>query len=223
MRAKGCQVVETLTGFKYIGDKITAYEQDPKHDFFFGYEESYGCLVGTYAQDKDAVGAALLVAEMAACYKKHGQTLCDRLDALYREYGYYYDAQASYKLQGIVGKEKIASIMDTLRAASSEQPEPAGPSRRADLPDAPGKTEAAFWRRGQGAGGQVLDYAKGIANLPTTNLLKYRFKGGSWLAIRPSGTEPKLKLYCSLVEKDERAAKAKFAAIRKDFEQMFDL
>ena len=203
-RAKGCQVVETLTGFKYIGDKITEYEQDPKHDFFFGYEESYGCLVGTYAQDKDAVGAALLVAEMAACYiyKAKGQTLCDRLQELYSEYGYYYDAQASYKLQGIAGKEKIAAIMDALRAANFEQ-------------------AAAFWRGDAPA--EVLDYAKGIADLPATNLLKYKLADGSWIAIRPSGTEPKLKLYCSLVEKDERAAKAKFAAMRSAFEKMFDL
>ena len=210
-RAKGCQIVETLTGFKYIGDKITAYEQDPEHEFFFGYEESYGCLVGTYAQDKDAVGAALLVAEMAACYKKQGKTLCDRLQELYTEYGYYYDAQASYKLQGIAGKEKIAAIMDALRAASSKQA------------DGSGAAEAAFWRTGQGESAEVLDYAKGIADLPRTNLLKYRFEDGSWIAIRPSGTEPKLKFYGSLVEKDERAAKAKFAAIRKDFEQMFGL
>ena len=199
-RAKGCQVVETLTGFKYIGDKITAYEQDPTHEFLFGYEESYGCLVGTYAQDKDAVGAALLVAEMAACYKKQGKTLCDRLQELYSEYGYYYDAQASYKLQGIAGKEKIASIMDTLRGQQTDS--------NFDFIHEPN---------------EVLDFAKGIADLPTTNMLKYKLADGSWIAIRPSGTEPKLKLYCSLVEKDERAARAKFAAMRADFEQMFDL
>ena len=194
----GFELRRCLTGFKYIGDKITSYEQDLKHKFFFGYEESYGCLVGTYAQDKDAVGAALLVAEMAACYKKQGQTLCDRLNALYSVYGYYYDSQASYKLQGIAGKEKIASIMDTLRKQQADS----------DFIHEP--TE-------------VLDFAKGIADLPTTNLLKYKLVDGSWIAIRPSGTEPKLKLYCSLVEKDESAAKAKFAAIRANFEQIFDL
>ena len=195
-RARGCQVAETLTGFKYIGDKITDYRTDSAHDFFFGYEESYGCLVGTYAQDKDAVGAALLVAEMAACCKKQGKTLCDRLHELYAEYGYYYDAQASYKLQGIAGKEKIASIMDTLREQKAAFiPEPA----------------------------EVLDFSRGIAGLQATNLLKYKMKNGSWIAIRPSGTEPKLKMYCSLVEKDEAAAKAKFAAIREKFEQTFAL
>lgn len=197
-RAKGCQVVETLTGFKYIGDKITEYEQDPAHDFFFGYEESYGCLVGTYAQDKDAVGAALLAAEMAACCKQQGQTLCDHLHALYRAYGYYYDAQASYKLQGIAGKEKINAIMDALR------------EQKADSDFIHERTE-------------VLDFAKSIADLPTTNMLKYKMADGSWIAIRPSGTEPKLKMYCSLIEKDEGAAKAKFAAIRGNFEQVFAL
>lgn len=135
---------------------------------------------------------------MTACYKAKGQTLCDRLNALYREYGYYYDAQASYKLQGIAGKEKIKDIMDTLRKQQADS----------DFIHEP--TE-------------VLDFAKGIADLPTTNMLKYKLADGSWIAIRPSGTEPKLKLYCSLVEKDESAAKAKFAAMRKDFEQMFGL
>lgn len=133
---------------------------------------------------------------MAACCKKQGKTLCDRLHELYAEYGYYYDAQASYKLQGIAGKEKIASIMDTLR-----------------------EQKAAFIPENT----EVLDFSKGIADLPTTNMLKYKMKGGSWIAIRPSGTEPKLKMYCSLVEKDETAAKEKFAAIRKDFERAFDL
>lgn len=192
-RAKGCQVVETLTGFKYIGDKITEYEHDPAHTFFFGYEESYGCLVGTYAQDKDAVGAALLVAEMAACYKQQDQTICDHLHELYAKYGYYYDAQASYKLQGIEGKEKIKSIMDALRAGKIAY-------------DA-----------------DVLDYAKGIDGLPATNLLKYRFADGSWIAIRPSGTEPKLKLYCSLIAEDEAKAKARFEQVKQQFEATFGL
>ena len=133
---------------------------------------------------------------MAACYKRQGKTLCDRLHELYAAYGYYYDAQASYKLQGIAGKEKIQAIMTALREQKAAFiPEPA----------------------------EVLDFAKGIADLPRTNLLKYRFEDGSWIAIRPSGTEPKLKMYCSLVEKDEAAAKKKFAVIRKNFEHVFDL
>ena len=193
----GVELRSVLTGFKWIGDQIAGLEAAGEVDrFIFGFEESYGCLVGTYAQDKDAVGAALLVAEMAACCKKQGKTLCDRLHELYAEYGYYYDAQASYKLQGIAGKEKIQAIMTALREQKAAFiPEPA----------------------------EVLDFAKGIAGLQATNLLKYKMKGGSWIAIRPSGTEPKLKMYCSLVEKDEAAAKAKFAAIREKFERAFDL
>lgn len=113
---------------------------------------------------------------MAVCCKKQGKTLCDRLHELYAEYGYYYDAQASYKLQGIAGKEKIQAIMTALREQKAIFiPEPA----------------------------EVLDFAKGIAGLQAMNLLKYKMKNGSWIAIRPSGTEPKLKMYCSLVEKDE--------------------
>lgn len=194
-RAKGCQIEETLTGFKYIGEKMTQYRKDPAHTFFYGYEESYGCLVGTYAQDKDAVGAALLTAEMAAAYKAKGLTLCGRLQKLYTEYGYYYDAQKAYKLQGIAGKAKIRAIMTALRDGSA-----------AFLTDC-----------------ERLDYASGLNGLPPANLLKYRFPNGSWIAIRPSGTEPKLKVYCSLVAKDESAAKAKFDDILRNFEQLFGL
>lgn len=194
-RAKGCRIEETLTGFKYIGEKMTQYRDDPSHTFVYGYEESYGCLVGTYAQDKDAVGAALLTAEMAAACKAKGQTLCDRLASLYEEYGYYYDAQKSYKLQGIAGKEKIRAIMTALRDGS-----------------------AAFLKDSE-----RLDYASGLNGLPPANLLKYRFPDGSWIAIRPSGTEPKLKVYGSLVAKEESAAKAKFEDILQNFERLFEL
>lgn len=194
-RAKGCQIEETLTGFKYIGEKMTQYRDDPHHTFVYGYEESYGCLVGTYAQDKDAVGAALLTAEMAAACKAKGQTLCDRLASLYEEYGYYYDAQKSYKLQGIAGKEKIRAIMTALRDGSA-----------AFLTDC-----------------ERLDYAAGLNSLPPANLLKYRFPNGSWLAIRPSGTEPKLKVYCSFVAKDESAAKQRFVNVLQEFERIFEL
>lgn len=194
-RAKGCRIEETLTGFKYIGEKMTQYRDDPSHTFVYGYEESYGCLVGTYAQDKDAVGAALLTAEMAAACKAKGQTLCDRLASLYEEYGYYYDAQKSYKLQGIAGKEKIRAIMTALRDGSA-----------AFLTDC-----------------ERLDYAAGLNGLPPANLLKYRFPNGSWLAIRPSGTEPKLKVYCSLIAKDESAAKQRFVNVLQEFERIFEL
>lgn len=164
---------------------------------------------------------------MPACYKAKGQTLCDRLDALYSEYGYYYDAQASYKLQGIAGKEKIKTIMATLRAASSEQTEQTERAEQTGAAATSGSRRAAdataFWRTGQENGVQVLDYAKGIAGLPTTDLLKYKLADGFWIAIRPSGTEPKLKLYCSLVEKDETAAKARFEQICRQFEAAFGL
>lgn len=197
-RAKGCQVVETLTGFKYIGEKITEYSKDPSHDFFFGYEESYGCLIGDYAQDKDAIGAALLTAEMASLYRARGMTLCDRLEQLHVAYGYYHDAQISYKLQGITGKKRIREIMDKLRKKS------------VNLADEPM---------------DLIDYAKGIDDLPSTNMLKYEFcdGSGSWIAIRPSGTEPKIKIYCSLIERNESAAKKRFSDIRYNFERIFQL
>jgi len=236
-RAHGCQVEETLTGFKYIGEKISQYREDPAHTYVYGYEESYGCLVGTYAQDKDAVGAALLTAELAAACKAEGQTLCDRLAALYDEYGYYYDAQKSYKLQGIEGKAKIREIMDTLRgeaaqdaagktapskADTSGNPSAANASSEASaLANDNASSEAAFTPAFPGEPAEVIDYAVGIGDLPKTNMLKYKMPDGSWIAIRPSGTEPKLKIYCSLIAKTEPDARQRFHAILARFEHLF--
>ena len=145
---------------------------------------------------------------MAACCKKQGKTLCNRLQELYAEYRYYYDAQASYKLQGIAGKEKIKAIMDALRTGTSNPFE-----------------NVAFWlqRDEEKVPPEIIDYAKGIADLPNTNLLKYRFHNGSWIAIRPSGTEPKLKLYCSIMTKGKEEAKEDFDRLKNQFEVLFRL
>ena len=103
------KVVETLTGFKYIGEKISQWEKDPAHDFFFGYEESYGYLAGTHAQDKDAVVSAMLICEMAAYFKNEGKTLSDVLDELYADFGYYYDKTTSYTLKGSKALQRSAA------------------------------------------------------------------------------------------------------------------
>lgn len=167
----GLNVVETLTGFKYIGDQITKYEKTGENEFLIGYEESYGYLVGTYARDKDAVIASMLICEMAAYYKKHKMTLVDALNVLYSEYGFYLDALDSFVLKGKDGASRIKNIMSYFRANKATV--------------FPNITD-------------VKDYSTGIGDLPKSNVLKFFLKGGSWIAVRPSGTEPKLKMYYSV-------------------------
>lgn len=196
-RAKGVQVEETLTGFKYIGEKITAYENDPAKDFIMGYEESYGYLIGTHARDKDAVGTAVLICEMAAWYRTKGMTLIDALDRLYEQYGYRLDRTISYTLPGKDGMEKIARIMEALRTGT-----------------------AGEWMPGIR---EVLDYRKGIGSLPKENVLKFLLEDGSWAAVRPSGTEPKIKFYCSLRAASEAEGELRLADMKKRWEDIFCL
>lgn len=170
-RKNGLNVVETLTGFKYIGDQINKYEKTGENEFLIGYEESYGYLVGTYARDKDAVVASMLICEMAAYYKKNKMTLVDALNVLYSEYGFYLDALDSFVLKGKDGASRIKNIMSYFRANKATV--------------FPNITD-------------VKDYSTGIGDLPKSNVLKFFLKGGSWIAVRPSGTEPKLKMYYSV-------------------------
>ena len=170
-RSYGLQCEETLTGFKYIGDKINKYEASGEQEFIIGYEESYGYLVGTHARDKDAVVSSMLICQMAAYYHNQGKTLVDALEDIYAEYGYYLDHLDSFVLKGKDGAEKIADLMVYFRDK--------GMSLFDELQE-------------------VIDYSKGIADLPKENVLRFIWKNGSWMAVRPSGTEPKLKIYVSV-------------------------
>ncbi len=178
-RSYGLNVVQTLTGFKYIGDRINAYEKSNEKEFVIGYEESYGYLVGTHARDKDAVVASMLICEMAAYHKNNGRTLVDALEELYGQYGYYIDSLDSFVLKGIDGTKKIKAVMDAFRADGRSM---------FDGID------------------EVVDYSQGIGDLPKENVLKFIFKNGTWFAVRPSGTEPKLKIYYSVCESDRNEA-----------------
>ena len=192
-------VFSTLTGFKFIGEKITQFEKANEtedksrdYDFLFGYEESYGYLAGTHARDKDAVVSSLLICEMAAETKANGKTLLDEMKEIYREYGYFLDALDSFTLKGKDGLEKIAYTMSTLRSSDS-------------LFD---DTE------------QIIDYSRpvdaepGFGTLPTSNVLKYVLADGSWIAVRPSGTEPKIKIYYSIKGADRDEAEARLHIIQ---------
>ena len=187
-RSFGLQVEETLTGFKYIGDKINKFETSGEQEFVIGYEESYGYLVGTHARDKDGVVSSMLVCEMAAWYKNQGKTLVDGLNEIYDKYGYYLDFLDSFVLKGKDGAEKIQNLMVEFRNKGKEL-----------LPDIK----------------EIVDFKDGIRDLPKENVLKYIFNDGSWMAVRPSGTEPKIKVYYSIVDPDKSKAKVRLEEIRK--------
>ncbi len=187
-RKFGIIVEETLTGFKYIGNKMNKYESDGSGEYVIGYEESYGYLIGNHARDKDAVVASMLICQMAAWYKNQGKTLVDGLNELYAEFGYYLDTQDSFTLKGQDGAEKIQNLMVYFREKGSS------------LLD--GITE-------------VQDFKKGVRDLPRENVLKFIFSDGSWIAVRPSGTEPKIKVYYSIKEADKATAEVRLAKIKE--------
>ena len=194
-RKYGLQIVETLTGFKYIGDQINRYEKTGEKEFVMGYEESYGYLVGTHARDKDAVVASMLICEMTAYHKNNGKTLVDALEEIYKEYGFYLDALDSFVLQGIDGVQKMNAVLETLRAR--------GASAFPDIET-------------------VQDFSEGIGDLPKENVLKFLFRNGSWLAVRPSGTEPKLKVYYSVRGESHEAAAEQLSALREQMKAVVE-
>ena len=186
-RSYGLNIVDTLTGFKYIGEQIGKYEVNGDREFVIGYEESYGYLIGTHARDKDAVVSSMLICQMAAYHKNNGRTLVDALNNIYAKFGFYLDALDTFVLKGKDGAEKIQSIMANMREN--------GKSLFDNIKN-------------------VLDYSKGIDDLPKENVLKYTFADGSWIAVRPSGTEPKLKVYYSMCGETKEIAKDKLENIR---------
>ena len=193
----GVDLIEVLTGFKFIGQKILEFEQTGKGTYLFGMEESYGCLPGTYARDKDAVAATMFLCEAAAFYKTQGKTLWDAMLDLYERYGYYQDHVESITLKGIEGLEKIQTILGTLRN---------------DPPAAIGGYEVTA----------VRDYTADTVTdtktkevkptgLPKSNVLYYELTDDAWVCVRPSGTEPKVKFYIGVkgVSMEDADAKSK--------------
>jgi len=177
----GVDYFEVLTGFKYIGEKIKEFEADNSHTYLFGFEESYGCLAGTYARDKDAVVATMLICELAAFYKSKGMTLYDGLQEVYKKYGYYKESVKSITLKGIEGIQNMKKIMDTFRA---------------DTPSEIGGVKVTETRDyDAGTFKNLVSGESGKVNLPKSNVLYYVLENGTWFCVRPSGTEPKIKIY----------------------------
>ncbi|MGG1519810.1 phospho-sugar mutase [Paenibacillus oryzisoli] len=177
----GIPTLNTLTGFKYIGEKMSQFEKSGEHTYLIGYEESYGYLAGDYARDKDAVIASMLIAEAAAYYKKQGKTLYEVLQELYGSFGYFLEKLESRTLKGKDGVEQIGRMVEAWR---TNPPVEIGGTRVTSMED----------------------FAQGLYDLPKENVLKFKLEDGSWFCLRPSGTEPKIKFYFAVQGKTEAAA-----------------
>lgn len=181
------KLIETLTGFKYIGEQIKLFEQNNSNEYLFGFEESYGCLAGIHARDKDGIVAVMLLSEAAAFYKKQGITLWEQMINIYEKYGYYRETLATMTLKGIEGKEKIKEIIEKLRNNTIEK---IGKFRVVEIRDYQNKTTK-----------NLVTGEKGETTLPVSNVLYFALEGDAWCCVRPSGTEPKIKFYMG-VNKD---------------------
>ena len=192
----GVKLIEVLTGFKFIGQQILGFEQSGKGSYLFGFEESYGCLIGTYARDKDAIVATMALCEAAAYYKTQGKTLGDAMIEMYEQFGYYKDAIQSVTMKGIEGLQKIQEIMNSLR---QNPPAEFAGHKVVAVRDYKADT--------------ITDVATGAVKptgLPNSNVLYYELTDDAWVCVRPSGTEPKVKFYygvkgTSLADADEKS------------------
>ena len=180
----GVTLIDTLTGFKYIGEKIREFEESGSNEYLFGFEESYGYLAGTFARDKDAVVASMLIAEMTLYYKEQGKTLYDGLIELYNKYGYFKESLVSIELAGKEGQEQIAKCIDGLRNDALKEMNGV-------------KVITSFDYKLSKEVNNLTGEEKEI-KLPKSNVLKYVLEDDSWFVVRPSGTEPKMKIYLSV-------------------------
>lgn len=196
----GCELINVLTGFKFIGEQIGILEDiNQENRFIFGYEESYGYLAGSYVRDKDAVVGSMMICEMAAYYKSKGMTLADALDQLYKKYGYYICMQKSFTCEGQSGMQKISSIMEDLRTTppvsiANSKVIKINDYQKSISFDTESKTET-------------------VIDLPKSNVLSFFLQNGSSIIVRPSGTEPKIKLYISSVGTTEEESQSRCAEL----------
>ncbi len=197
----GVKVIEVLTGFKYIGEQIKFFEWDGSYEYLFGYEESYGCLVGTHARDKDAVVAVMALCEAAAYYKEKGLTLWDQMLKIYEKYGYYKEDLVSITMKGVDGAERIQTILADMRKNPLKQ---IGAYQVIALRDYEADTRLSL------ADGKVTP-----TGLPRSNVLYYELERGAWCCVRPSGTEPKVKFYMGVKEDSLKKAEQALAGLKE--------
>lgn len=202
------QILDVLTGFKYIGEKIKEFLESGSNNFVLGFEESYGYLAGDFVRDKDAVIAAALIAEMALYYKEKGQNLYEALEALFAKHGYYKEDLISIEMEGKDGQEKIAAILTNLR---NNTPSVVAGIKIKTVEDY--KLSKAY---------NLLDGTEEVINLPTSNVMKFLLEDGKWFVVRPSGTEPKMKIYASVIGKDLADATNQMATFTKEICEMIE-
>lgn len=203
------QLILTLTGFKYIGEQIKFFEQEPapaQHSFVFGYEESYGALIGTHARDKDAVVSAMMLCEVAAYCKHEGITLCDLMEQIFKRYGYYQEELKTVTLEGQDGARQINAMMERIRA---QVPTKVGNYQVVEFKDF--KEDRAV---------NLQDGTEGKTGLPKSNVLYFTLERDAWFCIRPSGTEPKIKLYLGVCAPSKEQAQQELKALSAELEQL---
>ena len=198
----GVKLIEVLTGFKYIGEQIRLFEKNHTYNYVFGLEESYGCLAGTYARDKDACVAVMMLCEVASYYKSQGKTLWDAMVDMYEKYGYFKEGLETLTLKGIDGAEQIQNIMTDMR---NNPPKELGGYKVVAVRDYKEDTRKDL------ATGEVTK-----TGLPTSNVLYYELTDNTWCCVRPSGTEPKIKFYFGVKGTSLADAEKKLEAVRED-------
>lgn len=202
------EVIDVLTGFKYIGEKIKEFEEHNNKTYLFGFEESFGYLAGDFVRDKDAVIAAMLVCEMALYYKTKGMNLYEALEELYHKYGYYKESLVSLELQGKEGQEKIAGALEYLRGS---------------MKDSVGEAKIIkFYDYKAGFEKNLLTGKKYALDLPKSNVLKFILEDESWFVVRPSGTEPKMKIYMSVIGDSYEDAEFKGESFKREVMAIID-
>ncbi|MGL4698166.1 MAG: phospho-sugar mutase [Apilactobacillus waqarii] len=203
----GVEMQNVLTGFKYIAEKIKDFEENKDHTFLFGFEESFGYLIKPFVRDKDAIQSTVLLAEVAAYYKQKGQTLYDGLQSIYKKYGYHEEKTISKTFSGIEGKEKMANIMNELRSNPLNE---FNNQKVESLEDFQTSTKTN------------ADASTETIELPEANVLKYWLDDGTWFAIRPSGTEPKIKFYLGTVDDSADAVNNKLKTYENAVDQLIE-
>ena len=194
------KLIEVLTGFKYIGEQIKLFEQTHEYEYLFGFEESYGCLIGTHARDKDAIVAVMALCEAAAYYRDKGLTLWDQMMNIYEKYGYYKEGLISITMKGIEGSEKIKAILEKLRG---------NPPKKIGDYDILANRDYSI--------GKIINYVESkeyLSNLPKSNVIYYDLADEAWCCIRPSGTEPKIKFYMGVKGKNMEDANKKLEDLK---------
>ena len=206
-QAYGVHLIEVLTGFKYIGEQIRLFEENHTYNYVFGLEESYGCLAGTYARDKDACVAVMMLCEVASWYKKQGKTLWDAMLAMYEKYGYFKEGLETITLKGMDGAQQIQRMMADAR---ENLPQTIGDAKVLAVRDY--KTDVRY---------DMTDGSKSATGLPTSNVLYYELEDHSWCCVRPSGTEPKIKFYFGVKGTSLSDAEAKLDGLQKAMMALF--